>query len=133
ESADEKWGWLLYGHNYTKDEIETSLNFQYNHCGCGCNNNNCDTFHWDGIIKTVTKRIPTTEINGQSANAIVLKSSLIAYYIFWLFEQKENTFSASTGEQVANVKGSTTVDNWHVRIKAHNMFVSWVIECNSHG
>lgn len=133
DDADEKWGWLLYGHTYTKDDIESSPNFNYFNCGCGCNNNNCDTFHWDGIINIATTRIPNTTINGEVANAIVVKKSYIAYYIYWLFSLNEDSFTSSTGEQVAEVKGGARISNSHKRIDAHNKFVSWVIECNSHG
>lgn len=130
--ADEKWDWLINGHTYSVDDIDQSL-IPYSNCGCGCNGSNCKTFHWDGIIKTIVRRIPTIEIGDTIANGIEIKKSFIAYYIYWLYSQETDSFSSSTGEQVAEVKGGSRISNSTKRIQAHNKFVSWVIECNSNG
>lgn len=137
DSADEKWDWLLNGHIYTKDDVsDQSLNFSpfnYYNCGCGCVDLNCDSYHWEGIVKLLDRRIKETTINGQTANGIVISKSYLAYYVYWLWSLNEDTFTSGTGEQVANVKGGVRLSNEHKRINAYNKFVSWVIDCNSHG
>ena len=137
DGADEKWDWLINGHSYTKDDIsDQSLlysPFDYINCGCGCLNQNCESFHWDGIIKMIDKRIPETVINGQTVNGIQVKKSFVAYYIYWIWSLSSDSFTSSTGEQTANVKNASRISNSSKRIEAYNKFVSWVIDCNSHG
>lgn len=137
ETAEEKWDWLLNGHKYTKDDIsDQSLNFypfNYSNCGYGCIGLNCNSYHWDGIVKLLDRRIAETTINGQTANGIVVKKSYLAYYVYWQWALNEDTFTSGTGEQKANVKGGERVSNAHKRINAYNKFVSMVIDCNSHG
>lgn len=137
EAVEEKWDWLVNGHVYTKDDItDQSLNFSpynYSNCGCGCVDLNCDSYHWDGIVKLLDRRIPAKTINGVTANGIIKKTSFLANYVYWKWALNEDSFTSGTGEQVADVKGGTRISNAHKRINAYNKFVSMVIDCNSHG
>lgn len=128
--VDKKWSWLLNGHTYEQNNIQTSP-FNYSHCGC--NGNNCNIYHWDGIIKQLDRRIPEQIINGQSVNGVTINTSYLAYYIYWLWSLNEDSFTSSTGEQTADVKNANRISNAHKRINAYNKFVSWVTSCNSHG
>lgn len=131
DGADDKWDWLLNGHTYTKDDISQSHLF--NDFCCGSFSDNCDTFYWDGLVKTIDRRIKATEVNGQTANGIIINKSLISYYIYWLWALKKDSITSSTGEQIADVKNSQRVSNVHQRIDAYNKFVSMTTECSSSG
>jgi len=133
EGADEKWDWLLNGHSYTEDDISERSTFKFLGCDCGCNQMNCKNLYWGGLLKVKQRRIPSINIGGQSANAIMIKSSLIAYYVYWLWCLRTDSFTSSTGEQVADVKNATRISNEHQRIDAHNKFVSMVQGCERSG
>lgn len=135
DGVDEKWGWLINGHTYAKDDLseEALSSLDYSLCGCGCDNDNCDTFHWDGIIKVIDRRIPPTTINGEVANGVKVYRSYLAEYIYWKWSLSTDTFTSSTGEKTSKTKGTDQASNSDKRIAAHNRFVSWVIDCNSHG
>lgn len=126
---DEKWDRLVNGHSYENTNQNSSFYF----LNCGCNDNNCSTSKWKGIKTVIDRRIPEQTIKSQTVNGIKVSKSYTAYYIYWLWSLNGNTFTSSTGENVAQVKGSTTVDNTHKRINAHNKFVSWVTSCGCNG
>jgi hypothetical protein len=137
EDVEEKWGWLINGKTYTKEDIsDQSLNFSpfnYSNCGCGCVDLCCDKYHWDGIVKVLDRRIPATQVNGETANGVIIKSSFLAQYVYWKWAMDSDSFTSGTGEQVAEVKGGLRISNAHKRVNAYNKFVSNVIDCNSHG
>lgn len=132
DTAEDKWSWLLYGHTYTDDDINTS-SITYDNCGCGCNNMNCDTYKWEGIINIIERNIEPTKIGCETANGFRIRQSYLFYYIFWVWSQGKDSISTSTGEKIIDVKNATSVSNSSRRINAHNKFVSWIIECDSNG
>lgn len=99
DTADPKWGKLLFGEVYNISSGNSS-------CSCGCGK--CKKHYWKGIFDRDNKR------------------SYIAYYIFnkWAFENESQSFS--TGKQIAKVNNSKTISNQTDRINAWNEFVSWV-------
>ncbi len=135
QDAEEKWDWLLNGHNYTRDEISTTsfTSFNWHNCKCGCNNDNCDSFKWDGLRVEINRRIKNTKVGGVVAQGVTIKKSYIAYYIYWLWSLKSDSVTTSLGEKVLNAKNAMNVSNIQDRIDAHNKFVSMVTGCDSSG
>lgn len=88
---------------------------------------------WDGIVKSIDRRIPETTIKGETANGIVISKSYLAYFIYWMWALNEDTFTSGTGEKIANTKGGESISNTHKRVNAYNKFVSMVTDCNHHG
>ena len=114
EDVDEKWKWLLNGRTYEYD------GFKPYPCGCGCVSSNCKKMEYPGMVKktdlTLTKSF---------------EKNYLAYYIYYNWKTINETVTAGTGEQVPEVKNSTTVYNKKKRYNAWNRFVDWVHELNA--
>lgn len=111
--ADEKWSWLLNGRTYDFDGVKTYP------CGCGCIKSNCKTMSFSGIIKKYD--VTTTKS---------FEKNYLAYYIYYNWKTINETVTAGTGEQIPEVKNSTTVYNKKKRYNAWNRFVDFVSELN---
>lgn len=113
-NADEKWTWLLKGRTYDYD------GFKPYPCGCGCSSRNCKKMEYPGMVKTFT--ISDTK---------TFEKNYLAYYIYYQFKTINETVTAGTGEQLPQVKNSTTIYNKKKRYNAWNRFVDWVHELNA--
>lgn len=113
-AAAEKWKWLLNGRTYDYD------GFKPYPCGCGCVSSTCKKINYPGMVKkyqvTATKSF---------------EKNYLAYYIYYNWKTINETITAGTGEQLPQVKNSTTVYNKKKRYNAWNRFADWVQELNT--
>lgn len=110
EDSDEKWGWLLYGRNYSHSGTSH----------CGCNSSNCSSASYPGIIKVY-----------RLSDEVTFERNYLAYYIYYHFKTINESVTAGTGEKVVNVKNAVHVYNKKKRYNAWNRFIDWREELNN--
>lgn len=110
----DKWKWLLNGRTYDYDGYKPYP------CGCGCVSSNCKKIEYPGMVKTF--RVNATR---------TFEKNYLAYYIYYQWKTINETITAGTGEQLPEVKNSTTVYNKKKRYNAWNRFADWVHELNA--
>lgn len=107
EGVDEKWGWLLNGHNYESENNLTP--------GCGCVGSNCIKRKWDGIVKTVA-----------TISDVAVKESILAPYIFYNWSLNYRSLNTGVGEGKGVADGTIPVPSANKRTDAWNEFVQKV-------
>lgn len=103
EGADEKWDWLLNGHNYESNSTG---------CGCGCGLSECNKKTWKGII---------TEVAEVQEKEII--ESILAPYVFFKWSQNYRTINTGVGEAKGSASGTTQESSANKRTDAWNEFV----------
>lgn len=111
--APEKWKWLLNGRTYDFD------GFKPYPCGCGCIKSDCKKMDYPGMVKKY-----------QLTSGKSFEKNYLAYFIYYNWKTINETVTAGTGEQLSEVKNSTTVYNKKKRYNAWNRFADWVEELN---
>lgn len=128
DTADQKWEWLLYGHSYTKEEVQNSNGYNHGNCHCKCKCRlECNTFNFNGIFQETNVNNP---IDGKE---LTIRKSYVADYVYHHWMQVHNTTTTGVGEVSADTSGGTRVNNAHKKILAWNDFVYKVIKCSSQG